>query len=105
MVAAGRVVVPLALAAARRAAGTRERHLTTGVPGPGPVDVLTGVDGSPQAAAALAIALDMLGPRVGRPTLVAVRERTHRSRRGTGPRRCRPNSSARGESAAAQGAG
>jgi nucleotide-binding universal stress UspA family protein len=36
------------------------------------VDVLVGVDGSPQAAAALDAVVDLLGPRLGRLTLAAV---------------------------------
>jgi nucleotide-binding universal stress UspA family protein len=40
-------------------------HQNVGQPGPGPVDVLAGLDGSPQAAAALAAALDLLGPCLG----------------------------------------
>jgi nucleotide-binding universal stress UspA family protein len=43
-----------------------------GVPGRGPVDVLVGVDGSPEAAAALATVLDLLGPRLGRLALATV---------------------------------
>ena len=40
--------------------------------GPGPVDVLVGVDGSPESRAALLAATELLGPRLGRLTLAAV---------------------------------
>jgi len=43
-----------------------------GIPGSGPVDVLVGIDGSPESAAAATAALDLLGGRVGRLTLMAV---------------------------------
>src|SRR5581483_8354295 len=55
--------------------------------GPGPVDVLAGVDGSPESEAALLAAAGILGPRLGRLTLPTVipydsgfdRERTARA--------------------------
>src|SRR5581483_11970473 len=55
--------------------------------GPGPVDVLAGVDGSPESEAALLAAAGILGPRLGRLTLATVipydsgfdRERTARA--------------------------
>ena len=40
--------------------------------GPGPVDVLVGVDGSPESRAALSAATALLGPRLGRLTLATV---------------------------------
>lgn len=40
--------------------------------GPGPVDVLVGVDGSPESRAALRAAAELLGPRLGRLTLATV---------------------------------
>ncbi|MEW6470883.1 MAG: universal stress protein [Actinomycetota bacterium] len=40
--------------------------------GPGPVDVLAGVDGSPESRAALHAATTLLGPRLGRLTLATV---------------------------------
>ena len=43
-----------------------------GIPGSGPVGVLVGIDGSPESAAATTAALELLGDRVGRLTLVAV---------------------------------
>jgi nucleotide-binding universal stress UspA family protein len=50
------------------------RLVASGDPGGGPVDVLVGIDGSPESAAAATTALDLLGGRVGRLTLVAVTE-------------------------------
>ena len=40
--------------------------------GPGPVDVLVGVDGSPESVSALQAAVELLGPRLGRLTLAMV---------------------------------
>lgn len=40
--------------------------------GEGPVDVLVGIDGSPESRAALRAAAELLGPRVGRLTLATV---------------------------------
>lgn len=40
--------------------------------GPGPVDVLVGMDGSPESRAALEGAVALLGPRLGRLTLATV---------------------------------
>ncbi len=45
--------------------------MASGDPGGGPVDVLVGIDGSPESAATTTT-LDLLGGRVGRLTLVAV---------------------------------
>jgi nucleotide-binding universal stress UspA family protein len=50
------------------------RLVASGDPGSGPVDVLVGIDGSPESAAASTAALELLGDRVGRLTLVAVTE-------------------------------
>lgn len=55
--------------------------------GPGPIDVLVGIDGSPESRAALLAATSLLGPRLGRLTLATVipydcgfdRERTARA--------------------------
>jgi nucleotide-binding universal stress UspA family protein len=49
-------------------------RLASGDPGGGPVDVLVGIDGSPESAAATTAALELLSDRVGRLTLVAVTE-------------------------------
>jgi nucleotide-binding universal stress UspA family protein len=67
----GPLALPLALSAERRQAD-RAQQLRIGVPGRGPVDVLVGLDGSPEAGAALLTVLDLLGPQLGRLTLAAV---------------------------------
>jgi len=68
----GPLALPLALSAERKRRSAVVRVLRQGTPGGGPVDVLVGIDGSPEAAAALMAALDLLGPRLGRLTLAAV---------------------------------
>jgi nucleotide-binding universal stress UspA family protein len=68
----GPLALPLAVAAARHPDLARPRRLLAGVPAAGRVSVLVGIDGSAQAAAAMDAALDVLGPRIGRLTLVAV---------------------------------
>jgi nucleotide-binding universal stress UspA family protein len=67
----GPLAIPLALSAERRQA-ERAQQLRTGVPGRGPVDVLVGLDGSPEAGAALLTVLELLGPQLGRLTLATV---------------------------------
>ncbi len=67
----GPLVVPLVISAERHRA-ERARLVRAGEPGRGPVDVLVGIDGSPEAAAALATVLDLLGPRLGRLALATV---------------------------------
>jgi nucleotide-binding universal stress UspA family protein len=73
----GLVLGPIALVVALvtvRDTRPWSRLVASGVPGSGPVDVLVGVDGSPQSAAATIAVLDLLGERVGRLALVAVTE-------------------------------
>jgi nucleotide-binding universal stress UspA family protein len=73
----GVVSGPIALLLALVTAKTQRswsRLVASGVAGSGPVDVLVGIDGSPESAAATIAALDVLGGRVGRLTLVAVTE-------------------------------
>ena len=67
----GPLAVPLAVSSEGRQAERPER-LRVEVPGRGPVDVLVGLDGSPEAAAALLTVLDLLGPQLGRLTLATV---------------------------------
>jgi nucleotide-binding universal stress UspA family protein len=69
----GPIALLLALVAARDERSS-SWLVAGGIPGSGPVDVLVGIDGSPESAAATAAALDLLGGRVGRLTLVAVAE-------------------------------
>jgi nucleotide-binding universal stress UspA family protein len=70
----GPLVVFLAIDAARRERETRQapRQVRPGTVGPGPVQVLVGIDGSPESTAALGHAIDLLGDRIGRLTLAAV---------------------------------
>jgi nucleotide-binding universal stress UspA family protein len=67
----GPIALLLALVAARDER-TPSQLVASGVAGRGPVDVLVGIDGSPESAAATTAALELLGGRVGRLTLVAV---------------------------------
>jgi nucleotide-binding universal stress UspA family protein len=67
----GPLAFPLAVAAERRRA-ERAWLVRSGRPGPGPIDVLGGLDGSAEAAAGLAAVLELLGPRLGRLTLATV---------------------------------
>ena len=70
----GPIALLLALVEVRSERPWWTRLVASGDPGSGPVDVLVGIDGSPQSAAATTAALELLGDRVGRLTLVAVTE-------------------------------
>ena len=70
--ALGPVALLLALSTVRNGRPSWSWLLAGGQPGSGPVDVLVGIDGSAQSAAAATAALELLGDRVGRLTLVAV---------------------------------
>jgi hypothetical protein len=70
----GPIALLLALVEVRSERPWRTRLVASGDPGSGPVDVLVGIDGSPESAAATTAALELLGDRVGRLTLVAVAE-------------------------------
>jgi nucleotide-binding universal stress UspA family protein len=70
----GPIALLLALVEVRSERPWRTRLVASGDPGSGPVDVLVGIDGSPESAAATTAALELLGDRVGRLTLVAVTE-------------------------------
>ena len=67
----GPIALLLALVAAREKQAPSQL-VASGVAGSGPVDVLVGIDGSPESAATTTAALDLLGGRVGRLTLMAV---------------------------------
>jgi nucleotide-binding universal stress UspA family protein len=73
--ALGPLVIPLALTASRRPRTPALRILSAGLPGPGEVDVLVGIDGSKDAIAALHAATDLMGSRLGRLTLAGVLDR------------------------------
>jgi nucleotide-binding universal stress UspA family protein len=70
----GPIALLLALVEVRNERPWWSRLVASGDPGSGPVDVLVGIDGSPESAAAATAALELLGDRVGRLTLVAVTE-------------------------------
>ena len=70
----GPIALLLALVEVRSERPWWTRRVASGDPGSGPVDVLVGIDGSPESAAATTAALELLGDRVGRLTLVAVTE-------------------------------
>ena len=70
----GPIALLLALVEVRNERPWWTRLVASGDPGSGPVDVLVGIDGSPESAAATTAALELLGDRVGRLTLVAVTE-------------------------------
>jgi nucleotide-binding universal stress UspA family protein len=67
----GPLALPLALSA-EWCQAERAQQLRIGVPGRGPVDVLVGLDGAPQAGAALLTVLNLLGPQLGPLTLATV---------------------------------
>ena len=70
----GPIALVLALSAVRNERPSWSRLVASGDPGSGPVDVLVGIDGSPESAAAATAAVDLLGGRLGRLILVAVTE-------------------------------
>jgi nucleotide-binding universal stress UspA family protein len=68
----GPIALLLALVEVRNERPWWTRLVASGDPGSGPIDVLVGIDGSPESAAATSSALELLGDRMGRLTLVAV---------------------------------
>jgi len=68
----GPIAMLLALVEVRNERPWWTRLVASGDPGSGPVDVLVGIDGSPESAAATTAALELLGDRVGRLALVVV---------------------------------
>lgn len=70
----GPIALPLAWGriSSEPAAPNRETVDTVPGPGTGPVDVLVGIDGSAESEAALRTAVEILGQRIGRLTLVGV---------------------------------
>jgi nucleotide-binding universal stress UspA family protein len=68
----GPIALLLALVEVRNERPLWTRLVASGDPGGGPVDVLVGIDGSPESATATTAALELLDGRVGRLTLVAV---------------------------------
>jgi nucleotide-binding universal stress UspA family protein len=72
----GPIALPLAWSRISSEPAAPNREIVDAVPGPGtgPVDVLVGVDGSPESEKALRTAVEILGPRIGRLTLAGVTE-------------------------------
>jgi nucleotide-binding universal stress UspA family protein len=70
----GPIALPLALARIRDERRPQTQELAAGVRGSGAIDVLVGIDGSPESQAALGSAVELLGPRIGRLTLAWVTE-------------------------------
>jgi nucleotide-binding universal stress UspA family protein len=68
----GPLVIPLAVMAARNEPYARPRPISPAVAGGGPVDVLIGTDGSPDATRALSAAAGLFGGNAGRVTVAAV---------------------------------
>ena len=68
----GPLVLPVAVASEHRTDVAAPRRLAAGRQAGGGVDLLVGIDGSPQAAAALDAAVDLVGSRLRRLTLAAV---------------------------------
>ena len=72
--ALGPLVVPLVILELRQYRGVQGHVLTAGSSEAGSVDALVGIDGSPESLAALDGVVRLIGPRLGRLTLVAVME-------------------------------
>jgi nucleotide-binding universal stress UspA family protein len=70
----GPLVVPLVISELRHYRGVEGQVLMPGVSETGSVDALVGIDGSPEALAALDGIVRLIGPRLGRLTLAAVME-------------------------------
>jgi nucleotide-binding universal stress UspA family protein len=72
----GPIALPLAWSRISSETAAPNREIVDAVPGPGtgPVDVVVGIDGSPESEAALRTAVEILGPRIGRLTIAGVTE-------------------------------
>ena len=70
----GPIALPLAWDRISTEPAAPNRETVDVVPGPGtgPVDVIVGIDGSSESETALRTAVEILGPRIGRLTLVGV---------------------------------
>ena len=68
----GPLIVPVAIAYLRHPPSREPTTRHAGERGSGPIDVLVGVDGSPESTAAVACAAALFGPRAGRFTLARV---------------------------------
>ncbi|MGZ8628719.1 MAG: universal stress protein [Actinomycetota bacterium] len=70
----GPIALPVAWAKVRDEPDAESREIASGVPGAGDVDVLVGIDGSPESEAALHAVVELLGTRIRRLTLAGVTE-------------------------------
>ena len=70
----GPIALPLAWGRISSEPAAPNRETVDVIPGPGtgPIDVLVGIDGSAESESALRTAVELLGPRIGRLTLVGV---------------------------------
>jgi nucleotide-binding universal stress UspA family protein len=68
----GPLVVPAAITVAHSRQPLAADVVVEAIPGAGPLSVLAGTDGSDESVAAVRQAVSLLGPRLGRLTLVAV---------------------------------
>jgi nucleotide-binding universal stress UspA family protein len=68
----GPLLIPLAVREMRRERAARAITIEAGGAGRGEIDVLVGIDGSPESLEALWAAVHIIGPRVGRLTLATV---------------------------------
>lgn len=68
----GPLVLPVAVSYVVRSPSREPKLLRPGHGGHGPIDVLVGVDGSPESAAAVTQAVALFGPSAGRITLARV---------------------------------
>jgi len=70
----GPLVIPVIVAAVYEEQMRQRREVVRGTAGEGSVDVLVGIDGSPEAVAALHAAVDLFAPLIGRLTLAIVED-------------------------------
>lgn len=70
----GPLLIPIATVAVRDERMRRRREVSGGSPGQGPVDILVGIDGSPESEAALQEAVKLFATRIGRLTLANVED-------------------------------
>jgi nucleotide-binding universal stress UspA family protein len=72
----GPIALPLAWGRISSEPAALNREIVDAVPGlgTGPIDVLVGIDGSPESETALRTAVEILGARIGRLTLAGVTE-------------------------------
>lgn len=70
----GPLVIPVAQVAVRDERTRQRREVVSGSPSGGSVDILVGIDGSPESETALHVATTLFETRIGRLTLVSVED-------------------------------